>query len=318
MRPRILDYMASELEHGGLAGEQRAVKLVYLVLTSRLLEKPICAWITGPPSAGKNEVVKRVLWLFPATAYYRMTSMSPRLLAYSTEPLVHRILVLEEAAGLADGIGAYLMRGLISEGRLRHETVTNTANGFQPLVLEREGPTGLLATTTSVGLEAELETRMLNIPVNDRPDQTRAVLVAIAAGAAGQAQVAQVNAGPWHALQLWIEGRAQAVVPFAGKLADSIPPMAVRLRRDFGALLGLIQTHAILHQAQRKLDQQGRVLATLDDYAAVHELIADLVAAGVDASVPATVRETVAAITALAALQRPRSGVTLRQVCRAP
>jgi hypothetical protein len=228
---------------------------------------------------------------------------------------VHRILVLEEAAGLGDGIGAYLMRSLISEGRLRHETVTNTADGFKPLVLEREGPTGLLVTTTSVMLEPELETRMFSIPVTDTPAHTGAVLAAIAAGAAGQAQVAEVDPAPWHALQLWIEGGArEAVVAFAGALAEAIPPVAVRLRRDFVALLGLIQTHAILHQAQRDRDDRGRVVAKLDDYAAVYELTSDLVATGVGASVPATVRETVAAVAELTARQHQRIGVMLGQV----
>jgi hypothetical protein len=230
---------------------------------------------------------------------------------------VHRILVLEEAAGLGDGISAYLMRSVISEGRLRHETVTNTAEGFKPLVLEREGPTGLLVTTTSVMLEPELETRMFSIPVTDTPAHTGAVLAAIAAGAAGQAQVAEVDPAPWHALQLWIEGGArEAVVRFAGTLAAAIPPVAVRLRRDFVALLGLIQTHAILHQAQRERDDRGRVVAKLDDYAAIYELTADLVAAGVGASVSQTVRETVAAVAELTTRQQPRIGVMLGRVAQ--
>jgi hypothetical protein len=228
---------------------------------------------------------------------------------------VHRILVLEEAAGLGDGISAYLMRSVISEGRLRHETVTNTAEGFKPLVLEREGPTGLLVTTTSVMLEPELETRMFSIPVTDTPAHTGAVLAAIAAGAAGQSALTEIDPAPWHALQLWIEGGArEAVVPFASPLAAAIPPVAVRLRRDFAALLGLIQTHAILHQAQRERDERGRVLAKLDDYAAVYELTADLVAAGVGASVSQTVRETVAAVAELTTRQQPRIGVMLGRV----
>ena len=37
----------------------------------------------------------------------------------------------------------------------------------------------------------------------------------------------------------------------------------------------------------------------MEDYAAVHELAADLVSAGVRASVPPTVRETVEAVKAL-------------------
>jgi hypothetical protein len=63
---RILYYMASELERGGLVGEQRAAKFVYLVLTSRLLRKPICSSIKGPSSAGKNCVASSVLRVFPA------------------------------------------------------------------------------------------------------------------------------------------------------------------------------------------------------------------------------------------------------------
>ena len=285
--PHILDCMASELERSGLVGEQRAAKLIYLVLTSRLLEQPICAGIKGPSSAGKNCVAGHVLRLFPASAFHRMTSMSPKLLAYSEEPLVHRILVLEEAAGRGDGIGAYLMRSLISEGRVRHETVANTADGFKATVLEREGPTGLLVTTTAVMLEPELETRMFSIPITDTPSHTRDVLAAIAAEAAGRTRSGDIDVARWHALQIWLEGgEHRAVIPYAGQLAAAIPPVAVRLRRDFGALLRLIQTHAILHQAQRERDEEGRVVATLADYAAVYELTVDLVATGAGASVP--------------------------------
>jgi hypothetical protein len=72
-----------------------------------------------------------------------------------------------------------------------------------------------------------------------------------------------------------------------------IPPVAVRLRRDFGALLNLIRAHAILHQASRERTDDGRIVATLEDYARVRDLVADLVSEGIEATVPATVRETV-------------------------
>jgi len=44
---RILDHLASEIERLGLVGEQRAAKLVFLVLCSRALERPICAAVKG-------------------------------------------------------------------------------------------------------------------------------------------------------------------------------------------------------------------------------------------------------------------------------
>jgi DNA-binding transcriptional ArsR family regulator len=73
--------------------------------------------------------------------------------------------------------------------------------------------------------------------------------------------------------------------------------VAVRLRRDFGALLNLIRAHALLHQASRDRDAEGRIIATIEeDYAAVRELVADLVSEGIEVTVPETVRETVEAV----------------------
>ena len=76
-------------------------------------------------------------------------------------------------------------------------------------------------------------------------------------------------------------------------------PLGVRLRRDFGALLSLIRAHAILHQATREHDDRGRLVATLEDYSSVCELVGDLVSEGIEATVPKSVREAVHAVARL-------------------
>jgi hypothetical protein len=88
-------------------------------------------------------------------------------------------------------------------------------------------------------------------------------------------------------------------IPFAEHLAGLIPPLAIRLRRDFKTVLTLIRAHALLHQASRRKDEAGRVIATMDDYVAVRDLIADLVAEGVDATVKHETREVVKAVARL-------------------
>jgi hypothetical protein len=60
------------------------------------------------------------------------------------------------------------------------ETVESTAEGVKARLIEREGPTGVILTTTAVNLHPENETRMLSIPVTDTQDQTRQVLRALA------------------------------------------------------------------------------------------------------------------------------------------
>ena len=90
------------------------------------------------------------------------------------------------------------------------------------------------------------------------------------------------------------------MVPFADRLADLVPPIAVRLRRDFRLLLTMIQAHALLHRERRGRDNQGRIVATLCDYATVQELICDLFSEGVEATVAKPLRETVETVQRLA------------------
>jgi hypothetical protein len=95
-------------------------------------------------------------------------------------------------------------------------------------------------------------------------------------------------------LQIWLsEAEHRIVIPYARKLAELVPPVAVRLRRDFRAVLSLIRSHALLHQASRERDEAGSVVATVEDYEIVRELVADIVSEAVEATVPATVREVV-------------------------
>jgi hypothetical protein len=71
-----------------------------------------------------------------------------------------------------------------------------------------------------------------------------------------------------------------------------MPAGATRLRRDFVSLVCLVRAHAILYQAQRERDQQGRIVATVEgDYEPVRALVAALIAEGVEASVPERTRE---------------------------
>lgn len=290
---RILDRFADELARSGVAGEARAAKLLYLALTSRLLERIVSVAVKGPSSGGKTYLVERVLSYFPESAYYALTAMSERTLAYSEEPIRHRFLVIYEADGMASDFATYLMRSLLSEGRVRYETVESTPQGIRPRLIEREGPTGLIITTTAVKLHPENETRLLSLTVTDTRDQTRGVIRALA-----KRNKHETDLAPWLALQEWLsspESGRRVEIPYAEDLAELVPPVAVRLRRDFGAVLNLVRAHAVLHQANREKDEEGRVVADLDDYAAIRELVADLVAEGVEATVPKTVRETVEA-----------------------
>jgi hypothetical protein len=294
---RILEVFEGELESAGVVGERRLCKLTYLGVNARFLDRFPSFAVKGPSASGKSWTIERVLDFFPADAYYLLTAMSERALAYGTEPLSHRFLVLFEAAGLESDFASYLMRSLLSEGRVRYETVEKRRDGeLHARLVEREGPTGLIVSTTSVSLHPENETRLLSVSATDTPDQTKLVLSRLATD-----DVREPDFARWHDLQVWLASAEHRVsIPYAQALAELVPPVSVRLRRDFRALLSLIRSHALLHQATRERDDLGRIDATLEDYAVVRELVVDVLSEGVEATVPATVREVVEAIAAAA------------------
>jgi hypothetical protein len=299
-RPHILDDFKAELDGAGVVGERRLCGLIYLAVTGRFLDRFASIAVKGPSASGKSWAIERVLEFFPPEAYYLLTAMSERALAYGTEKLSHRFLVLFEAAGLESDFASYLVRSLLSEGCVRYETVEKDHSGeLKARLIEREGPTGLIVSTTSVALHPENETRLLSLSATDTPEQTKLVLSRLA-----NDELAEPDFTRWHDLQVWLAaGEHDVSIPYAGVLAELIPPVAVRLRRDFRAVLSLIRSHAILHQVSRERDAAGRIVATFDDYEVVRDLIADIVSEGIEATVPETVRELVAAVKEVAAAQ---------------
>jgi hypothetical protein len=182
--PNILDRFAQDLARTGVAGESRLAKLLYLAVTTRLLQRPVSIAKKDPSSGGKSYLTEQVLGFFPDEAYYALTAMSEHALAYSEEPLVHRVLVIYEAAGMHSDFQTYLIRSLLSEGKVRYETVEKTSEGMKPRLIEREGPTGRIVTTTAVKLHPENETRLISLSVTDTQQQTKDIMAALAGEAA--------------------------------------------------------------------------------------------------------------------------------------
>lgn len=304
--PDVLGRLEALLPQLGAVGEARNAKLLYLALTSRLLARPVSVVVKGPSSGGKSFTVETVLKTFPASAYLDFTSMSEHALVYDERPISNRFIVLYEAAGLGDdrhgevNALAYCLRSLLSEGHIKYTTIEKTADGMRPRVIERAGPTGLITTTTWASLHPENETRLLSVTVRDDREQTRSVFGALADRVNGRGTI-EPDLSAWQALQTWLElaGGRRVSIPYAHELAEKVSPRAVRMRRDFAQVLALIQAHAILHQGTRSRDAQGRIVATLEDYRAVYELVIDIITEGVEAAVSPALRETVEAVAEL-------------------
>lgn len=266
-RPNILDYLVEVQARRGVVGEALVCKAVYLAVTSRLLEKPVNVLVKGDSSAGKSFNTEETLKFFPDSVVVNASGLSEKAIYYLGS-LKHRVLYLAEATPLQSdehSVLAYAVRTLLSEGRLSYwRAPTTEDDSMEAILVEVEGPTGFLCTTTAVALHPENETRMLSISVDDSEEQTRRVLQAIA----GREERPDFDFAPWHALQEWLPlTDLRVAVPYKEWLAREASADRTRMRRDFMSLLNLIKASAILHQANRGCDDSGRIIADADDYA---------------------------------------------------
>lgn len=303
--PHILERLVEEMQQTGVVGEERNIKLLYLALTSRVLDTPISLAVKGPSSGGKSFLIDSVTQLFPKDAYYSLTSTSEKALLYTEESFKHRILIFAEAESLKNDFISYVLRTLLSEGRLHHATVMKTETGkLKTITLDKEGPTGLIASTTAVRLHPENETRYWSLPVTDTEAQTRAIMKA-----AARQEQPPIDPHPWQALQTWISKQPASVhIPYAEALARLVYAGAIRMRRDFERFLTLIRSSTILHQATRERHKDGSIVASIQDYCIAYELASDLMAYGVQVAVPPGVRRLVDAVNTLTAEGQPSPG----------
>ena len=231
------------------------------------------------------------------------------------EDFQHKILSMGEAtSGEEQKLQDYLLRELMSEGVLRYP-VAQKVGGKITTVIEKHGRVAFMVTTTRNKLHPENETRMLSLEVDDSEAQTRAVLSKVAEAEGYGITTRGIDFRPWHDFQRWLAaGDREVIIPFARTLVRLIPPRAVRLRRDVGQLLRAIKTHALLHRQHRRRDEDGAIVATIDqDYAAIRPLMADLIATTAEVKVRKAIADTIEAVQARQR-QNEHYGASVREV----
>jgi hypothetical protein len=300
-----------------MAGELNNAKLLYLMATTRLFDKCCSGAIKGPSGSGKSEVRLRVLDFFPPEDVISFTTLSEKSLLYFESDFSHKILSMGEAAGAEEQtLQDYLIRELISSGHLRYPVPQKIGGDIVTVIIEKNGPVCFFVTTTKAALHPENETRLVSLEVDDSADQTAAVLAKIAAIVGLNSASAAVLLEPWQNYQRWLgAGNRKVVVPFADKLAQLIPPKAVRLRRDFPQVLLAIKAHALLHRSHRGVDDRGQIVADLElDYVPVAELMGGIVAEGAGTSISKEVQATIDAVAKATAGKSTEDGASADKI----
>lgn len=307
-----LALVAEELRGLGYGGDISPALVTYLAATTRLLvarpgTMPAHLLLTGPAASGKSFTVQSVLRLLPDEAYHEIDACSPRAVLYDDASLRHRVLVIGELDSLREGEGTEntllsALRALLSEARVRYDvTVRDKETGrFYTEHIEKPGPTVLITTGTRVFRDPQMASRVFTVAVPEDGERVRTVL---AAQARAELSPPPEPSEALVAFQAYLQRRApwDVKVPFVEALAELLGKRgaATRMTRDFEKLLALVKAVALLRHRHRDVEE-GRLLATLEDYEAVRQLVAPIY----DASVTGASEQVRAVVEAVAELRR--------------
>jgi hypothetical protein len=289
----------------GYGGDIKPALITYLAVTSRLLRMrpnsmPVHLLLLGASSAGKSYTAKVVIRLLPPEAYHEIEAGSARVLIYDDAELKHRVAIFGESDSLPageDNPAASAIRNLLQDHQLRYKvTVRDEATGsFRVHEVVKPGPTVLL-TTAVRRFGPQLDTRVFTLEVPDDLHQLRQALIT-----QGRIETDEV-ADPDPVLisyQAYLQALSpwDVLIPFALVLSEEIAKSIAspRLLRDFSRLLSLIKAVTVLRHRQRPKDDKGRLIAEIEDYATVYELVKGMYEATVTGATD-RVRELVEAV----------------------
>jgi hypothetical protein len=277
--PALIERIGADIEAVGVAGEDDLRLTLYLVGTSRLLSRPLAAIVQGQSSSGKSYTVEKVASLFPPEAVVHATQMTPQALFHAKPgSLSHRWVVAGERSRLENDDSAEATRSLremLSAGRLTKMMPAKVNGEIVTVTIEQEGPIAFVESTTAARVFEEDANRCILLSTDERRLQTKTIMRRLALHASGKVR----SEGPrvvavHHAAQRMLERRA-VVIPFAERLAELLEVFADRVecRRAFPMVLSIVEASALLHQRQRRADQDGRLIAEPADYALAARLL---------------------------------------------
>lgn len=297
--PQLIGRVGEAFSALGVVGEKDAALVAWLVLTSRLADRPLGAVIQSSSAAGKSTLADAALALFPEEQKVAFSAMTGQALYYLGESdLSHKALYIAEEEGASRA--SYALKLLVSEGELSiaaagkdpvtGRLVTNTYNV--------KGPVALLMTTTAAELEPELQNRLVVLSTDEGRSQTRAVQAAQREQETLTGLLARQRRADLQSLHHDAQRLLHPVAVVNPHAPETrFPDSATRHRRDHAKLLGLVRAVTLAHQHQRqhRLVEVGSatvtyIEATEEDVKVAERLAEKVLAASADDLSPPTRR----------------------------
>ncbi len=174
--PDLVDEIEEDYTKLGYVRERKNKILLYLVMTSRLMDNPLHAIIISRSGAGKSLLAEVTEELCPPEDLESISDLSAQaLFYYGKDELKHKFIVIGEKEGSAGS--DYPLRELISKKSITKAIpMKDPVTGQMKTVsIKVEGPISFVETTTSGEINPENLNRCFVIGIDESEEQTKLI-----------------------------------------------------------------------------------------------------------------------------------------------
>ena len=320
----LCDRIIEDYDRMGYVRERKNKLLLYLVMTSRLMDSPLHALIIARSSAGKSRLAEITEELCPPESVVSVSDLSQQAMFYwGEDDLKHRFVAIGERQG--SEASDYPLRELISRKSITKAIpLKDPISGqIKTTTITVNGPISLVETSTSTNVNPENLNRCFIVGIDETEEQTseihRLQRHSFTIDGFLKAKEREEITGR-HIYAQRLLRSVQVFNPFAELL--SFPSSKLRSRRDNEKFLRLISAISFLHQYQRpvkklklKTDEEIEYIeCTVDDYRTAHELLADGVLENTLDDLPRPARSLLDLITEFLGKRSTAEGVPVERI----
>ncbi len=174
--PNLIDKIEEDYTKLGYVRERKNKILLYLVMTSRLMDNPLHSILISRSGAGKSLLVDVTEELCPPEGLVSISDLSAQALYYfGIDELKHKFIVIGEKEG-SEGAD-YPLRELITKKAITKAIpMKDSVTGqIKTVSIKVEGPISFVETTTSGEINPENLNRCFVIGIDESEDQTRLI-----------------------------------------------------------------------------------------------------------------------------------------------
>jgi ABC-type molybdenum transport system ATPase subunit/photorepair protein PhrA len=265
------------IETSGVVGEENNRKMLFVIASTYKMPSPLHGLIQGTSGSGKTHLINAVSDLMPTEDVLSMTRVTSKsFYHYRKEELVNKLLVLQDIDGL-DEEALFAFREMQTAGYITSSTTYKNKAGQLVAALKRvDTKFASMVATTHAEIYFDNLSRSIVLGVDESEDQTKLIIQNQNKKTAGLID----EKTSMEAKEL-LQNCVRVLKPYevVNRYADKLllPVEAKMLRRLNSHYQAFVTQITLLHQYQRKKDEQGRLIATKEDLKLACDIMFDAI-----------------------------------------